>query len=517
MKKILTCLLHLPLLLAAQQHPNIIYIMSDDHDANAISAYNKHFIQTPNIDRIAAEGVRFDRAFVANSICGPARATILTGMFSHKNGFTDNRSRFDTSLVTVPKLMQQAGYQTAVIGKWHLVTYPKGFDYWKIVPGQGLYFDPRVISMQGDTSTYHGYATDVITDEALAWLKEKRNPSKPFTLFLHHKAPHRNFFPPLKYIEAFHDKVFPEPETLYEDTTGHGTAWRLQTMSILPDMKLCNDLKVDPAYIMDIPWLRPDSADIRNYAITMRRVPEKDRERVKELYKSRGELLQKLKPRGKELLKYKYQWYLQDYLACIASVDENVGRVLDYLDQSGLSKNTVVIYTSDQGFYMGQNGWFDKRWMYDVSMRTPFMARWPGHIPAGTHANAMVQNIDFGPTLLDVAGIPVPSFMQGISLSGILHSPNTSLPRKSLYYHFYEYKADHTVLQHIGVRTDRYKLIYFYTVKEWQLFDLEKDHNELKNLVTDPRYNKVLTDMKKELARLKDVYQDNDPAIGRLE
>jgi arylsulfatase A-like enzyme len=303
MKKILTCLLHLPLLLAAQQHPNIIYIMSDDHDANAISAYNKHFIQTPNIDRIAAEGVRFDRAFVANSICGPARATILTGMFSHKNGFTDNRSRFDTSLVTVPKLMQQAGYQTAVIGKWHLVTYPKGFDYWKIVPGQGLYFEPRVISMQGDTSTYHGYATDVITDEALAWLKEKRNPSKPFTLFLHHKAPHRNFFPPLKYIEAFHDKVFPEPETLYEDTAGHGTAWRLQTMSILPDMKLCNDLKVDPAYIMDIPWLRPDSADIRNYAITMRRVPEKDRERVKELYKSRGELLQKLKPKGKELLK----------------------------------------------------------------------------------------------------------------------------------------------------------------------------------------------------------------------
>ncbi|NCI45378.1 sulfatase family protein [Sediminibacterium soli] len=516
MKKVFGLLLFAPFALAAQQRPNIIYIMSDDHDANAISAYNKTFIQTPNIDRIAREGIRFNRAFVANSICGPARATVLTGQFSHKNGFLDNRSRFDSSKTTVPKIMRQAGYQTAMIGKWHLVTLPTGFDYWKVLPGQGVYYQPSLISMNRDTAVLPGYATDVITDEALGWLKEKRDPSKPFALYLHHKAPHRNFYPAIKYLEQYHNKTFPEPATLYEDTAGHGSAWRLQTMSILNDMTLCSDLKVDPAYIMDIPWLKPSDADIRNYRFSMNRIPEKDRTRVLELYRSRGELLQKEKPKGKDLLKYKYQWYMQDYLACVASVDENVGRVLDYLDQSGLAKNTLVMYTSDQGFYMGQNGWFDKRWMYDVSMRTPLMARWPGHIRAGTQTDEMVQNIDIAPTMLKAAGIAVPSFMQGIPLTGIMEHSGSKLPRKSLYYHYYEYPVDHSVLPHIGVRTDRYKLIYFYTVKEWQLIDLQKDPSELKNLVNDPGYRNVLADMKKELIKLKRQYEDNDPEIGAL-
>lgn len=516
MKRLLCLLIACPFISSAQQRPNIIYIMSDDHDANAISVYNKNFISTPNIDRIAREGVLFKNAFVGNSICGPSRATLLTGQHSHKNGMKDNRTRFDSSKMTMPKILQESGYQTAIVGKWHLHTYPKGFDYWKIVPGQGQYFEPALISMTGDTARYRGYATDVITDEALQWLKEKRDPSKPFALLLHHKAPHRNFFPTVKQLEQWHTRTFPEPATLYEDTAGHGSAWRLQTMSIRYDMKLSSDLKVDPEYLMDIPWLKPDSAEIVYYNAIFNRIPAKDRERFKEIYKERGELIQKFRPQGKELLKYKYQWYMQDYMACVASVDENVGRVLDYLDQSGLANNTLVIYTSDQGFYLGQNGWFDKRFMYDVSMRTPLMARWPGHIKPATVTHAMVQNIDYAPTILDVAGVPVPSWMHGLSLKPVLQAAGAGIARKSLYYHFYEYNADHTVLQHLGVRNNRYKLVYFYTVNEWQLFDLEKDPDELKNLVTDRKYRTILADMKKELLRLRDVYDDHEPA-GELD
>ena len=271
-KRLLFLLAALPaftLLSVAQQRPNIIYIMSDDHDAGAISAYGSKLINTPNIDRVAREGSLFSSAFVGNSICGPARATLLTGQHSHKNGMKDNRTRFDSSKMTLPKLLRQAGYETAVIGKWHLQSYPTGFDYWKVLPGQGQYFDPRLIGMKGDTLGYRGYATDVITDEALEWLKEKRNPAKPFMLLLHHKAPHRNFFPPLKYIEQYHTKTFPEPATLYTDTAGRGSAWRLQTMSIMHDMKLSSDLKVDPKYLMDIPWLKPDSAEIAYYKAIM--------------------------------------------------------------------------------------------------------------------------------------------------------------------------------------------------------------------------------------------------------
>lgn len=512
MKQLLALLTLLPLLALSQQRPNILYIMSDDHDANAISAYNKTLINTPNIDRLAKEGMLFSRSFVGNSICGPARATLLTGLHSHKNGFIDNRSRFDGSQLTLPKLLQQAGYQTAIIGKWHLSSYPTGFDYWKILPGQGLYYEPRLIGMKGDTSTYHGYATDVITDESLLWLQEKRDPAKPFMLMLHHKAPHRYFFPALKHIEQYHTKTFPEPESLYTDTTGRGSAWRLQTMSILPDMKLSSDLKVDPAYLMDIPWLQPDSSEIAYYRSIINRIPVQERKRIVEIYKERGEIIQQQRPQGKELLRLKYQWYMQDYLACVASVDDNIGRVLDYLDKSGLAQNTLVIYTSDQGFYLGQNGWFDKRWMYDVSMRSPLLARWPGHIKAGTKTNTLVQNIDYAPTFLDLAGVAIPGSMHGLSLKPVLENPAKTLPRNSLYYHFYEYKADHTVLQHVGVRTDRYKLLYFYTVNEWQLFDLRKDPAELNNVVTSKTYEPVLAEMKKELLRLRNVYDDHEMA-----
>ncbi len=497
------------------QRPNIIYIMSDDHDADAISAYNKKFISTPNIDRLAKEGVLFKRNFVNNSICGPVRAILLTGQHSHKNGMKDNRTRFDSSKITMPKLLQQAGYQTAIVGKWHLHSYPTGFDYWNILPGQGLYFEPRFISMKGDTSTYHGYATDVITDESIKWL-DNRDKAKPFLLHIHHKAPHRYFLAPLKYIREYHEKKFPEPPTLYEDPAGHGKAWSLQTMSILADMKLCSDLKVDPRYLMDIPWLKPDSADIVYYHAIFNRIAATERNAIKKIYEERGKQLQILKPKGKKLLQLKYQWYMQDYLACVASVDENVGRVLDYLDKTGLTKNTLVIYTGDQGMYLGENGWFDKRWMYDVSMQAPLLMRWPGKIPAGSTQNGMSQSIDYAATILDAAGIKVPQFMQGISLLPYVTAKSKTIPRKNLYYHFYEDRADHTVQRHLGIRGERYKLIYFYTLDEWELYDLQEDPHEQKNLVRSASHKQILKEMKDNVRQLRNEYDDHEPA-GELE
>ena len=496
---------------AFAQRPNVIYIMSDDHDEKAISAYNKTLISTPNIDRIAKEGILFRRCFVGNSICSPARATLLTGQHSHKNGVKNNTTRFDSSKITMPKLLQQAGYQTAIIGKWHLHSYPTGFDFWKILPGQGQYYETTFIDMNGDTTRHHGYASELITDEAIDWL-DNRDKNKPFVLLLHHKAPHRNFMPPLKWLEKFHNKKFPEPATLYVDTIGKGSAWRIQTMSILSIMQLCSDLKVDPKYLMDIPWLKPDSTEIAYYNAIMLRIPQQDREIIKEIYSERGKLLQKLKPKGKELLKLKYQWYMQDYLACVASVDENVGRVLKYLDQNDLTKNTMVIYTSDQGMYLGENGWFDKRFMYDKSMKTPLLMRWPGQIKAGSVSDAMVQNIDFAPTILNTTGVTIPGGMQGLSLVPIFEGKKKSLDRPYLYYHYYEFGRDHTVIPHLGIRGDRYKLIYFYTVNEWELYDLKTDPSEQKNLIHSPAHQKIIQDLKKQLINLRNMYDDHEVA-----
>jgi Arylsulfatase A and related enzymes len=508
------CLLPICMLLAtfsfAQQRPNIIYIMSDDHDAGAISAYDKRFVQTPHIDRIAREGIRFNRCFVGNSICSPARATLLTGQHSHKNGVKDNYTRFDSSRITFPKLLQQSGYQTALVGKWHLHSYPTGFDYWKILPGMGQYFNTRIINMNGDTTVEKGYATDVITDEALQWL-DRRDTTQPFALLLHHKAPHRYFLPSLKYLRQFHNKKFPEPATLYADTTGRGSAWRTQTMSILRDMRLCSDLKVDPVYLED-ESLKPDSAEITYYNAIMRRIPQPERSQFKAIYAERGKILQQQKPRGRKLLQLKYQWYMQDYLACIASIDENIGRVLDYLDEKGLAGNTVVMYTSDQGFYLGENGWFDKRFMYDVSMSTPLLMRWPGHIRANTVTNVMAQNIDFAPTILDMAQTPIPDFIQGKSLVPVITGKQKTLNRPYLYYHYYEFSKDHTVLPHLGIRGERYKLIYFYTVNEWELYDLQNDKEEQHNLIHLPQHQALVQQLKKELNTLRNMYDDHEPA-----
>jgi len=495
----------------AQQRPNVIYIMSDDHDNDAISAYSKKFISTPNIDRLAKEGMKFNRAFVGNSICSPARATLLTGQHSHKNGVKDNFTRFDSSKITIAHLLTNAGYQAALIGKWHLHSYPAGFTYWKILPGMGQYFDTRIISMNGDTTTEKGYATETLTDDAINWL-DQRDKTKPFVLFFHHKAPHRNFVPALKWLEIYHTKKFPEPATLYEDTAGHGSAWRIQTMAILPIMKICGDLKVDPEYLKDIPELKPDADDIATYTAIMRRMPNDQRERFKEIYAERGKILRDKRPSGKELLKYKYQWYMQDYLACIASVDESVGRMLDYIDKNNLTNNTVVIYTSDQGFYLGENGWFDKRFAYDVSMQTPLLVRWPRHIKPNSVNNTLVQNIDFAPTILELTGTRVPASMQGLSLKALLTGKQTTLTRKYLYYHYYEFSKDHTVIPHVAVRGDRYKLIYFYTVNEWEFYDLQTDPAEQHNLIRSAKHKTAIDKMKVELNKLRDQYDDHEPA-----
>jgi arylsulfatase A-like enzyme len=491
--------------------------MSDDHDADAISSYNKTLITTPHIDRLAREGMKFTNCFVSNSICSPMRATVLTGKFSHMNGVKDNRTPFDGSQITLPELFREAGYQTALIGKWHLHSLPTGFDYWKILPGQGVYYSTRFITMNKDTIRENGYATSLITSEALNWLKEKRDPSKPFFLMMHHKAPHRNWVPELKWLETFSKKTIPEPSTLYADTTGKGTAYKHQRMRILDDMTLCTDLKIDPQYIMDIPHLKPDSTEIRGYNAIMNSIPEAQRIKMKEIFSERGRQLQKLKPSGKELLKLKYQWYMQDYLACIASVDESVGQLLDYLDKSGLSENTMVIYTSDQGFYLGENGWFDKRFMYDVSMQTPLLVRWNGKIKPGSVNTSLVQNIDYAPTMLDAAGIKVPDEMQGLSLVSLLNGKQRvpmafGMPRKELYYRYYEYPIDHYVLPHLGIRTKDYKLIYFYTVNEWEFYDLKKDPAENTNRISDRKYQGEIERMKKKLTEVKKKYKDDEPA-----
>ena len=499
------------------QQPNIIYIMSDDHDADAISTYNKKFIATPNMDRIAKEGMKFTNCYVGNSICSPVRATVLTGQHSHLNGIKDNRTPFDGSRVTLPKLLKEAGYQAVLIGKWHLHSLPTGFDYWTVLPGQGLYYSTRLINMNNDTIRYNEYATSLITKEALDWLKEKRDPSKPFFLMMHHKAPHRNWVPELKWLELFSKKKFPEPPTLYADTMGKGTAFKHQRMSILMDMYLCTDLKIDPQYIMDIPHLKPDSNEITNYNAFMSGIPEEQRNKMKAIFAERGKQLQQMKPTGKDLLKLKYQWYMQDYLACVASVDESVGQILNYVDASGLSENTMIIYTSDQGFYLGENGWFDKRFMYDVSMNTPLLIKWKGKIKQGSVNTSLVQTIDFAPTILDVAGVKVPDWMQGLSLKPILSGKQNvpmdiGISREELYYRYYEYPIDHYVIPHIGIREKQYKLIYFYTTNEWEFYDLKTDPNEQKNLIRIPKYQAEIRRMKMKLADVKLKYKDTEPA-----
>jgi arylsulfatase A-like enzyme len=506
------CFITGPSLIQGQQRPNILFIFSDDHDADAISTYNQSLISTPSLDRLAKEGMKFNKHFVANAICAPARATILTGKFSHMNGHKDNRTAFDTAQYLYPRQLQQAGYQTALVGKWHLQTLPAGFDHWEVLPGQGHYYKPRFINMKKDTIAYpNDYATTLITEKAKDWL-DMRDSTKPFMLMVNHKAPHRNWWPEYKHAVHFSKIRIPEPPSLYADTMGKGKAYRDQQMRILDDMTLCTDLKVDPAYIEDIPHLKPSQNDARDYLYLMAAIPEELRKKFTALYAERGEILRRLKPTGKELLKWKYQWYMQDYLACIASVDESVGSLLNYIDKKGLAENTLVIYTSDQGFYLGENGWFDKRFMYDVSMQSPLLMRWKGKIKPGSINNDLTQNIDLAPTILDVAGEHIPAEVQGISLKPYMTGNIPPTKRTSLYYHYYEFPVDHHVYPHLGIRTSQYKLVYFYTVNEWELYDLKRDPSEKNNIYSNPANKSLVSQLKKQLVEQRSFYKDTEPA-----
>ncbi|MCH8120194.1 MAG: sulfatase [Planctomycetes bacterium] len=467
-----------------RKRPNIIFIMTDDHASHALSCYGSKINKTPNLDRIAAEGMLFNNSFCTNSICAPCRAVILTGKYSHINGVIDNGKKFDGSQQTFPKLLQEVGYETAMIGKWHLKTDPTGFDYWNVLPGQGRYYNPDMKEM-GQRKKYNGYTTDIITDHALKWLKE-RTGEKPFCLMYQHKAPHRAWEPGPKYLTMYDDVTIPEPENLFDDYSNRGRAAKEQDMSIEKTMN-DRDLKLVPP---------------RNLTARQKKLWDV-------AYEPKNEAFRKANLKGKDLIRWKYQRYIKDYLRCIASVDENVGRLLDYLDESGLAKNTVVVYTSDQGFYLGDHGWFDKRFMYEESLRMPLLVRYPKEVKAGSINNDIVLNLDFGVTFLDFAGVPKPSDMQGRSIRKLLQGKTPKDWRTSMYYHYYEYPAVHSVKRHYGVRNKRYKLIHFYNdIDEWELYDLKKDPKEMKNVYNEPAYAGIVKKLRAELKRLRKKYKD---------
>jgi arylsulfatase A-like enzyme len=480
--------------LTAAGPPNIVFIFSDDHGYQAISAYNdpRKLLETPNIDRIAKQGVRFDRCLVPNSICGPSRATVLTGKYSHANGFYNNtNSKFDGSQVTFPKLLKAAGYQTAIVGKWHLVSDPTGFDYWQILPGQGLYYNP-VMNKNGQRVQLQGYTTDLITDVSLEWL-QKRDKTKPFVLMCQHKAPHREWEPALRHLGHDKDRKYPEPDTLFDDYAGRGKAEHEQDMTIARTMTP-RDLKlVAPANLTPEQKAAWDA-----------------------YYEPRNKAFKEANLQGKDLVRWKYNRYMHDYLGCIKAVDENVGRVLDYLDKEGLAENTIVAYSSDQGFYLGEHGWFDKRWIFEESLRTPCLVRWPGVSKAGTTSDRIVSNLDFAPTFLEATGVKVPAEVQGKSLVPLLKGETPADWRKSFYYHYYEFPGPHAVRRHYGVVTDRYKLVKFYGdgVDYWELFDTKTDPKEMTSVYGRTEYAAVQKELHAELDRLrKDLkVPDPDPA-----
>jgi len=491
-----------PFLYSQQQRPNIIYIMSDDHAYQAISAYGgrlKDIAPTPNIDRIAVNGMRFNRCLVTNSISGPCRAVILTGKYSHMNGFIANEGQkpFDGSQQTFPKLLQKAGYTTAMIGKWHLMSDPTGFDHWDVLPGQGFYYNPDFINSSG-RYTEKGYVTDIITEKCLKWLSAAKGSGKPFMLMMHHKAPHREWQPGPEELKKYKGMNFPEPQTLFDDYAGMGTAEKTQDMTISKTMRIEEDLKLykdrSKMKVTGLNRLTPEQ--IAAWDTVYNPV-------IREFYK--------MGLTGRELVRYKYNRYLQDYLACIAGVDKSVGRILDYLKETGLDKNTIVIYASDQGFYLGEHGWFDKRWMFEESYKTPLLIEWPGVTKPGSVNNDMVSNIDLAETFLEMAGVKVPEDMQGRSMVGILKGKTPKDWRKEHYYHYYEYPGSHMVKRHYGISTERYKLIhYYYDIDEWELYDIKSDPLEIKNVYNDPSYKSVREDLHKRLKNLMAKYKDSE-------
>ncbi len=496
-----------------EERPNILFIMSDDHAYQAISAYDDKLIKTPNIDRLAKEGIRFTNASVTNSICAPSRAVILTGKHSHINGKIDNMIPFDTTQVTFPQLFQKAGYETAMFGKLHFGNSPKGVDEFMILPGQGNYINPDFITKNDGRITKQGYVTDIITDMTLDWLETKRNPKKPFMMMYLHKAPHRPWWPRADKFKEFSKKTFPLPETLFDDYKNRGTAAKTAEMNILLHMRYSHDSKIYPETVMEMGNVIPEIPESRNgFWGPFGRATEEQQAAYRPVLDSINDYFRKNWPSmtDREKMIWKYQRYMQDYLGTISSVDDNVGRVLDYLDESGLAKKTIVVYTSDQGFYLGEHGWFDKRFIYDESFKTPLLIRWPNKIKPGTTEEEMVQNLDFAQTFLEAAGITAPNDMQGESLIPLLTGNRKDFKRDAVYYHYYEYPSVHMVKRHYGIVTKDYKLAHFYyDVDEWELYDRKKDPNEMNNVYNNPEYAEEVKNLKIKLEGLRKKYQDS--------
>ncbi|MEK9986588.1 MAG: sulfatase, partial [Opitutae bacterium] len=474
---------------AKDERPNILFIFTDDHALNALSAYGGPLAKlapTPHLDRIAKEGMLFRHCLVSNSICAPSRAVILTGKHSHLNGQRTNKDTFDGSQQTVSKLLQRAGYQTAIVGKWHLKSTPTGFHHFEVLKGQGQYYNPLLFT-NGEMVKHTGYTTDIITDQALKWI-DQRDQNKPFFLMAQHKATHGRWEPALRHFKTFEDIKIPDPPTLFDDYSGRSEAPANHKMGIAEH--------IGPSRLM----LRYSS----------KFTPEQYKI-FDGHFRPLNEAMQKLDLKGKKLTRWNYQRYIKNYLRCVKAVDENIGRMLDYLDENGLSKNTVVIYSSDQGFWLGEHGWFDKRWMYEESLHTPLLVRWTGRTKPGSTNTDLVSNLDFAQTFLDIAGAPQPKDMQGRSLLPILHGKTPEDWRKTHYYHYYE-AGGHGVPIHFGVTDGRYKLIRFPDEKlnTWEFFDLKVDPQEMKSRLNAPKYSKIIAGLKKELTRLRKHYQVED-------
>ncbi len=520
MKKILLSLLLLSVVSAVfvafkpkkQKRPNIVFIMSDDHAYQAISAYDKRLTQTPNIDRIANEGMLFSNACVTNSICAPSRAVILTGKHSHLNGKIDNHFPFDTSNVTFPQILQKNGYQTAMFGKLHFGNNPKGFDEFQILPDQGDYYNPDFITKKEGRKKFTGYVTDLITDLTLNWLKNERDEEKPFFLAYLHKAPHREWLPAERHFKEYLKKTFPEPATLFDNYEGRGRASKEQEMNLLTHMNWAGDSKITPENMDKLGIKESHAYDKKNYNHTVGRMNPEQRKAWDDAYGKMNEEFMKKFPSmtDKEKMQWRYQRYMQDYLGSIAAVDDGVGQVLDFLKKNNLDENTIVVYTSDQGFYLGEHGWFDKRFIFDESFKTPLLVKWPGVIQAGSKNTQMVQNLDFAQTFLEAAGIKSPADMQGESLIPIFKGQGKNF-RDAAYYHYYEYPSVHMVKRHYGIVTEKYKLVHFYyDIDEWELYDRVNDKNEMKNVYNDPKYTQVKAELHKKLAALRIKYKDSE-------
>lgn len=520
MKKILLSLLLISVVSVAffafkpkkQKRPNIVFIMSDDHAYQAISAYDERLTQTPNIDRIAKEGMLFSNACVTNSICAPSRAVILTGKHSHLNGKIDNYFPFDTTNITFPQILQQNGYQTAMFGKLHFGNIPKGFDEFKILPDQGDYYNPDFITKKEGKKKFTGYVTDLITDITLNWLKNERDEEKPFFLAYLHKAPHREWLPAERHFKEYLKKTFPEPATLFDNYEGRGRASKEQEMNLLTHMNWAGDSKITPENMDKLGIKESHAYDKRNYNATIGRMNPEQRKAWDEAYGKMNEEFIKKFPTmtDKEKMQWRYQRYMQDYLGSIAAVDDGVGQVLDFLKKNNLDENTIVVYTSDQGFYLGEHGWFDKRFIFDESFKTPLLVKWPGVIKAGSKNSQMVQNLDFAQTFLDAAGIKSPADMQGESLIPIFKGQGKNF-RDAAYYHYYEYPSVHMVKRHYGIVTEKYKLVHFYyDIDEWELYDRVNDKSEMKNVYNDPKYATVKAELHKKLAALRVKYKDSE-------